>query len=350
MRLNRREFLLTTAATPVLAARRIAQGPLLDRGFGRVVKLTDGVYATIADPTKGQQCLSNGGVLVGRDATVIVEGHFQAAGAALEIEAARAVSNAPIRAAIDTHFHLDHSFGNPAYAAERIPIMAHDRVPSLMKEHYAALKGVDKGPLVATLERKLAVTTDAEQKKHVESDVAATKWFYAAIDAATLAYPTELLAPADLPKRIDLGGLTAIVEFHPGHSPTDLIIRVPEREVVFTGDLLFYRAYPVSVSADLVAWRRVLDRFSGYPRQTRFVPGHGAVCGVDVVREQADLMDDLRSHAKRMMRAGATAEEAERRYLVPKAFATYGVFSWNWTIGAALQSYYAALRPMLPAV
>jgi cyclase len=344
MRLNRREFLLAATAVPVLAARRNVQAPFLDKGFGRVVKLVDGVYATIADPAKGPQCLSNGGVLVGRDATLIVEGHFQAAGAALEIEAARALSNAPIRAAIDTHFHLDHTFGNQGYADARIPIMAHDRVPALMKESYATLKGVDKGPLVATVERKLSLATDAEQRKHLESDVAATKWFYDAIDAATLAYPTELLAPADLPKRFDLGGLTAIVEFHLGHSPTDLIIRVPERDVVFTGDLLFYRAYPVSVSADLVAWRRVLGRFTDYPRQTRFVPGHGAVCGVDVVREQADLMDDLRSHAERMMRTGATAEEAERRYVVPKAFATYAIFSWNWTIGAALQSYYATLK------
>lgn len=39
MSLNRREFLLATLAAPLLARRRIAEGPLLDKGFGRVVKL-----------------------------------------------------------------------------------------------------------------------------------------------------------------------------------------------------------------------------------------------------------------------------------------------------------------------
>ena len=344
MHLSRREFLLTAAAAPALAVQKIEPTPIADRGFARVLELTDRVYATIADPTKGPQCISNGGVLAGRDATLIVEGHFQAAGAALEIATARTVSKAPIRGAIDTHFHLDHTFGNPGYAEEHIPVIGHARVPALMAQEYAALKGVDKQPLVAQLERKLAEAADPTQKQRLQSDLSATKWFYEAIDAATLAYPTELLAPADLPRRIDLGGLEAIVEFHPGHSPTDLVIRVPERDVVFTGDLLFYRSYPVCVSADLVAWRRVLDRFAGYPRQTRFVPGHGPVCGFETVREQADLMDDLRSHAERMIRTGATAEEAVRRYQVPEPFAAFLVFSWDWTIGAALRSYYATLK------
>src|SRR5215831_15938445 len=35
----------------------------------------------------------------------------------------------------------------------------------------------------------------------------------------------------------------------------DLIVWVPERDVVFTGDLLFNGAYPVSLDADMIAWR-----------------------------------------------------------------------------------------------
>jgi glyoxylase-like metal-dependent hydrolase (beta-lactamase superfamily II) len=85
---------------------------------------------------------------------------------------------------------------------------------------------------------------------------------YSATDSAVLAYPTEPLRTADLPKRIDLRGLAAIVEHHPGHTATDLIVRVSERDLVFAGDLLFYRAYPVALNADMVSWQNVLDRFS----------------------------------------------------------------------------------------
>jgi len=342
--MHRRDFLLAAMAGAACAPKKPNAAPFLDRGFARVTQIADGVYATIADGSKGPQCSSNGGLIAGRNAVLIVEGHMQPAGAALEIEVARMVSKAPVRGAVDTHFHLDHTFGNLAYAEQRIPILAHEKVTPLMKEQYAALKGVDKAPLLAPLELKVAQATDAVDKKHKEADVEAAKWIYDAIDAATLAYPTELLAPADLPKRIDLGGLTAVIEFHPGHTPTDLIIQVPERDVVFTGDLLFHHSYPVAIDADMIAWRKVLDLFAGYSSRTQLVPGHGPVCGQETVRDQAALFDDLRAHAERMLQTGASAEEAERRYEPPKRYQDYEI-DWGFGVGAAMKSYYAGLSP-----
>jgi len=344
MKLDRRQFLLAGLAGPALAQKR-DETPLLDKGFARVTQIEPGVYVTIADVSKGPQCGSNGGVIVGRDAVLIVEGHMQPAGAALEIEVARMVSKAPVRGAVDTHFHLDHTFGNIAYAEQRIPILAHDKVTPLMKKYYAEVKGVDKAPLLAPAEKKIAQAVDARDKQHKEGDLETLKWVYGAIDSTTLAFPTESLAPAQLPKRIDLGGLTAILEFHPGHTVTDLIIRVPEHDIVFTGDLLFNRSYPVSIDADMIAWRKVLDQSAGFDRRTRFVPGHAAVCGLDTVREQAALMDDLRGHAEKMIRAGASAEEAERQYVAPKPFQDFRLARWDFTVGAAMRSYFAALAP-----
>src|SRR5690242_17504727 len=48
MSLTRRELLLGLAARAVAA-------PVLDWGFGRVTRIAEGVYATIADPGKGMQ-------------------------------------------------------------------------------------------------------------------------------------------------------------------------------------------------------------------------------------------------------------------------------------------------------
>jgi len=196
-----------------------------------------------------------------------------------------------------------------------------------MKEKYAALKGVDKAPLLAPYEKE---------------DLAARKFMYDAIDDTRITYPTEPLAAAQLPMRIDLGGLIAILEFHPGHTPTDLIVRVPEYDVVFTGDLLFNQGYPVAMDANMIAWRAVLDRLARFGRNTRFVPGHKDTCGLETVREQAALMDDLRGHAEKMIQSGASAQEAGRRYTVPKRFTSYKV-TWDMCIGAAMRSYYARL-------
>lgn len=163
---------------------------------------------------------------------------------------------------------------------------------------------------------------------------------YSGIDSTTITYPTELLRSEHTPKRIDLGGITAVIESHPGHTPTDLIVRIPDRNIVFTGDLLFYRAYPVCFDADMTRWRKILDRFMSYGASTRFVPGHGEVCGTEVVNQQIDLMDDLHWHAERMKRAGIALDEATRRYTIPAPFREFDASGWSATIGAALANYY----------
>ena len=72
------------------------------------------------------------------------------------------------------------------------------------------------------------------------------------------------------------------------------------------------------------------------------MPGHGAVCVVDAVLTQAALFDHLREHAERMKHAGATAEEAESTYEPNRRFRSFDVLSWNFTIGGAMRSYFAA--------
>ncbi|MBI3209118.1 MAG: MBL fold metallo-hydrolase [Candidatus Solibacter usitatus] len=340
MQITRRQLLAAGASLPLMAAKRTPATPLLDRGFARVTRIADGVYATIADASKGPQCASNGGVIAGRDAVLIVEGHMQPEGAALEIEIARTFGKAPVRAAVDTHFHLDHSFGNRAYADQGIAIMAHEMSATLMKQRYVDVQGKDKTDLFAPWVRKAGQATGAADKKRREIDVERIRWMYSTIDSASITLPTELLRTPDFPKRIDLGGLTAVIEFHPGHTVTDLVIHVPERGVVFAGDLLFHRAYPVCIDADMIALRKALGHFSSYGRRTQFVPGHGPVCGQETVRDQIHLIDDLHRHAEKMIRMGVPAAEAERRYVVPAAFQNYRNTAWGWTVGAAMESYY----------
>ena len=344
MSLDCRQFLVGALAAPLLAARRAEPTPLIDKGFGRVLPMTDGVFVTLANQARGPQCLSNGGVIAGRDRTLIVEGHFQAAGAALEIEAARQVSTRPILGAVDTHFHLDHSFGNIGYQREGITLIAHEQVPALMRTKYAAVKGQSHRSILAPLEERAAAATTAGEKQQAQAELGAARWMYGAIDAVEFAYPTDLVRAAEGTRRLDLGGLTVVLERHHGHTPGDLTIAVPDRGVLFIGDLLFVKEYPVSIDADLVSWRKVLDRFLQLDRATRFVPGHGPVCGREAVQAMADLLDDLRQHAERMIAMGAGADEAARRYAPPARFAEYHVWARSWTIGAAMKSLYAGLR------
>jgi len=61
------------------------------------------------------------------------------------------------------------------------------------------------------------------------------------------------------------------------------------------------------------------------------------------VRDQVALFDDLRRHAEKMMKTGADADEAERRYIAPARLEKYRIRSWGLTVGAALRSYFERL-------
>ncbi len=347
MTIGRRQFLASTLVAPLLTRRTFSWSPdpaVLEKPFARATKEDEGLYLTLANPAGGPQCLSNGGVLAGRDAVLLIEGHMQPAGASFELELAKLVSNLPIRGAVNTHFHPDHAFGDSAYAVAKVPIIAQDTAPALIKSKYEALKTADRAALLRPYEERLAAATTEAAIRRAKEDIGAMQWMFSAIDSTELIYPTELLSIDEPATRIDLGGLTAVLECRRGHTPTDVVVRVQEREVVFVGDLLFHREYPVCIDADMLAWRKILEPMAAEPASVRFVPGHGPICDRSTVREFIDLLDDLHTHAAKMIAAGASAAEAEDRYAVPQAFKDYPNYWWDWRIGAAMRSYYATLK------
>src|SRR3984885_11755856 len=65
---------LPALAGPLLDDARISSQPIADKGFASIRKIGNGLYATIADRSKGLQARCNGGFLIGRDAALMFEG------------------------------------------------------------------------------------------------------------------------------------------------------------------------------------------------------------------------------------------------------------------------------------
>ena len=155
--------------------------------------------------------------------------------------------------------------------------------------------------------------------------------------------PSHPIPPEQLPLTVDLGGLSAIIELHPGHSGTDMIVRVPSQNVVYTGDLLFNGWYPVCFdpACTVSGWRETLKKFAAYDKDTIFVPGHGQLCGQESVAAFRAVFDDIAEQAEKMHKAGVPAQEASQRYVVPERFKNFPIFSWGLTIGPAITKLYA---------
>jgi glyoxylase-like metal-dependent hydrolase (beta-lactamase superfamily II) len=354
---SRREFLARTSCfgaawavaqlipLPALAESlaqdpRLTQPPLDDRGFASIRQIGTGVYATISDPSKGMETLCNGGFLVGRDACLLIEGFRSPAGAGFQFETLRKIAKAPVHAALDSHYHFDHSMGNAFYGGQSIPVWAHAKVPALMMQNYVPMQSLDRVTVVTPYENPVRNAKTDVERQRADSDLKAISGIYDTARSTVIALPNRPLDPAKLPEKVDLGGLTAVIETYPGHTPGDVIVRVPEQNIVFTGDLLFNAWYPVTFDASISAWRETLGKFAAFGKDTLFVPGHGQLCGQEGIAASRSCFDDMAEQAEKLFKAGVPAAEAVQRYVVPEKFKGWPIFAWGFTIGPTISKLY----------
>jgi cyclase len=332
---------LPALAQPLFDDPRIAKQPLADKGFASIRKIGDGLYATIADRSKGLQARCNGGFLIGRDAALMVEGFQTTIGSQFQLDTLRSVTQLPVRAALNTHWHFDHTLGNSVYGGAGIPIWAHIDVPARIAAVYPKWQSEDLATFLEPWEKRVRDAKTDSQREHAKSDIEGLTGMFKPVSETVLALPNHALDPAKMPIEIDLGGLTVSVEAFIGHTDTDLIYRVPSQNVIYTGDLLTGGQYPVNINGYPTRWRATLAHFATFDKNTLFVPGHGQLMGQEGVAEMRSCFDDLADQAEKSYKAGVAVEEAAERYVVPDRFKSYRQFSWGFCIGRTIEQLYA---------
>jgi len=331
---------LPALAQSMMRDSRIAPQPIADRGFASIRKIGDGLYATISDRSKGLQTRSNGGILIGRDAAMMIEGFQTHIGAQFQLDTLRSLTALPVRAALNTHWHFDHTLGNSVYGGAGIPIWAHADAASRMAAVYPKWQAEELETFLAPWEKRVKEAKTDAQREHFKSDIEGLSGMFVPVSQAVLSLPNHALDPAKMPIKIDLGGLTIEVEHYIGHTDTDLIFRVPEQNVVYTGDLLTGGQYPVNINGYAMKWRETLAKFATFDKETLFVPGHGNIFGQEGVAEMRSCFDDIAEQTEKLYKAGVPVEEAVERYVVPDKFKSYRQFSWGFAIERTMEQFY----------
>jgi glyoxylase-like metal-dependent hydrolase (beta-lactamase superfamily II) len=212
---------------------------------------------------------SNVGVLrTDRGAVIVDTMTFRMQGEEIRRQVER-LTGREVEVILNTHYHVDHTHGNPAFPAGT-RVVSTQRTLDLLK----ALDGeYFSGPAAETLPNE--TFTDRHE--------------------------------------IGLGGKT-IRSYHlgRGHTDGDQVVLFVEDRVIHLGDLFFNRRYPnidLEAGGSVREWADTLDRVLALDGYDRVIPGHGAVTDRAGIQQFQRFLRELWSQAEAAAKAGRSLQE-----------------------------------------
>jgi cyclase len=106
---------------------------------------------------------------------------------------------------------------------------------------------------------------------------------------------------------LHLSPLTFHIKRMGGHSPATSAVYVPEEGVLFSSDVVSHTGGGMR-DAHLGDWIKALEWIESLPIDT-IVPGHGDVCGMEVVHQQKERMIVIRGAVAELVKKGLTRDE-----------------------------------------
>jgi cyclase len=238
--------------------------------LGEIQQVSEGIYAYLQPD--GSWWINNTGFLASRDGVISVDATSTERRTRAYLDAIATVTDRPVRTLVNTHHHGDHTHGN--YLFGGATIVGHERCRE-------AIFGTPMPP-------PAGVWTDVD-------------WGPLELAPPFLTYTDGVtLWSGDLRCEVRYVGT-------PAHTTNDSIVHIPERSVVFAGDLLFNGGTPFALMGSVSGWIEVLETVLRPLGARTLVPGHGPVCGPEVI-------DDVLAYLRFVQR---TAREAKEEGLSP---------------------------------
>jgi len=229
------------------------------------------IYAAIT-PYRGL-CWANCG-FVNKGKGLVYDTHFDLPHArelrAFTIEKA----GKPPAFVVSSHYNCDHTWGNQVFANSCIIMHKEAEKERLSEDPVFWHNIVENG----------ASGTIGERFLHENlvgfSEIDKIKW-----------QQPDILVDSSLTIRLD-DTVFEVINVAPSHSNSDLLGWLPKEKVLFTGDIVFIGAtiYSEEGGRRLI---KVFDYIINELKPEVVVPGHGAICGIETVRENKEYMETI---------------------------------------------------------
>ncbi len=214
-------------------------------GPPRLEEIDRGVFAYIQPD--GTWWINNTGFVTGTDGVIAVDSCATERRTRAFLDAVAGVSSQPIRVLVNTHHHGDHTHGN--YLTHPATIVGHTRC------------------------REMVIETGIG---HYDGVFDSPDWGHLELAPPMLTFDEHIDVWADDTK----------LELHyigtPAHTTNDVVAWLPQRKVLFAGDLVFNGGTPFVVMGSVEGSLEALARLRRFEPDV-IVPGHGPVCGVEAL-------------------------------------------------------------------
>jgi cyclase len=269
-------------------------------------QLAPGVFAFYAQNARelnaqGGAAATSGGLIVGDKGALLVETMLNKRLNAQVQALSAKLGKKPLRYAVNTSAHGDHSYGN-MYLPASTTVIQHANTRSFVDQHLAK----DKAFMISNF----------GTGRGIEEIAARTG---------------DLLIPPGGKLTLDLGGKTVeVIDFGFGQTGGDLFVWEPQSKVLWTGNPIIATkpALPWLLDGHLVATLETLRKVYDFlPDDARIVPGHGVPMVKADLKWHIDYLDTVRSQVQAAINEGLTLEQTVQRVGMPE-FGGYALFGW----------------------
>src|SRR5262245_51690071 len=226
----------------------------------------------------GTWWINNTGFLTGPQGVISIDACATRRRTQAYLEAIATVTAAPVRAVINTHHHGDHTFGNCLFPGAAI--IAHERT------------------------RAEAIAFGAPGDLPFWDG---PEWGELTLDPPFITYADQIAVHA--------GELRAAIR-HVGvaaHTTNDSIVWIPDRSVLFCGDLIFNGGTPFLLMGSVAGTIQVLEQVIMPLSARTIVPGHGPVFeGTEPIERTLHYLRYVQRTAAAGKEAGLTPLQAAR--------------------------------------
>ena len=295
--------------TAPLGHNQAQPAPLVQEN--KTIKVSEHVYVI---PDGRVNLVPNIGFIVGTRATLIVDaGMGPRNGQTVLRELAKVNKNTDLYFTT-THFHPEHMTGVQAFPANTIVIR-----PEVQQEE-----------------------VDRKQPEFIHNFSQRTPELKALLQDVKPRPPDIVF---DREARLDLGGVTVrLLWLGPAHTRGDCFILVEEDGVLFTGDAVINRFFPIFPDKDASGknWLVILDQLDEFHPRT-IVPGHGEVGDAKLIGIERTYLKAVQSRVAELKAQGKSAEESEK-LLAVEFRAKYPDWENPGWVGDAVKRFYAEAK------